>query len=310
MKFFKRILLLLLVVVLAAGLYAYIQYRRKNVELLEMDAAARKTVTGNFIALSDGITHYEIAGPDSGRVIVLVHGFSVPYYIWDSTFAGLVNAGYRALRYDAFGRGFSDRPDKEYNAELFRKQLAELLEKLNIQSVHAIAGLSFGGAVVGDFVVHYPGKVKKVILIDPVFPGLGKQDWPEFIAKYKMAISPDETADGQITDLKEPSRFPEWRNKYLPQMQYKGFRNALVSTRFHYGPVDLIRNNYRALDSLHKPALLVWGKYDITVPFTMHDSLQQILHTDFLGVDNAAHLPHMEKAEEVNRKLIEFLQKD
>jgi pimeloyl-ACP methyl ester carboxylesterase len=90
-------------------------------------------------------------------------------------------------------------------------------------------------------------------------------------------------------------------------MQYKGFRGALVSTRFHYAPAGGVVANYKALDSLHKPVLLIWGKEDVTVPFKYSDSLQAILHTDFFPVADAAHLPQMEKAALVNEKIISFL---
>ena len=141
-----------------------------DTERYTLDEAARKNVSGSFVQLTDGITHYELAGSDTGKVVVLVHGFSVPYYIWDSTFVKLVDEGYRVLRYDEYGRGFSDRPDKVYEASLLRQQLEELLTALNIQSVHAIAGLSFGGPVVTDFAIHHPNQVDKVILVDPFFP--------------------------------------------------------------------------------------------------------------------------------------------
>ena len=61
--------------------------------------------------LSDGFTHYELGGPPTGHLVVLAAGFSVPYYIWDPTFSALTEAGVRVLRYDYYGRGFSDRPD-------------------------------------------------------------------------------------------------------------------------------------------------------------------------------------------------------
>jgi pimeloyl-ACP methyl ester carboxylesterase len=54
---------------------------------------------------------------------VLIPGFSVPYVIWDPTFEDLVEKGFRVLRYDLFGRGYSDRPDAIYDLELFDRQL-------------------------------------------------------------------------------------------------------------------------------------------------------------------------------------------
>src|ERR1700722_14337737 len=96
-------------------------------ERADLTDEARQGVDGNFIRLGDGIVHYQIAGPPSARTIVLVHGFSVPYFIWDPTFDALVASGLRVLRYDLYGRGWSDRPEVSYDADLFDRQLAELL---------------------------------------------------------------------------------------------------------------------------------------------------------------------------------------
>ena len=86
----------------------------RNPERDAIDAAVRRSAPGKFIRLTDGETHYDVAGPDSGRAIVLVHGFSVPYYIWDSTAHALAAAGHRVIRYDEYGRGWSDRPTIVY----------------------------------------------------------------------------------------------------------------------------------------------------------------------------------------------------
>ena len=282
-----------------------------DTERYTLDEAARKNVSGSFVQLTDGITHYELAGSDTGKVVVLVHGFSVPYYIWDSTFVKLVDEGYRVLRYDEYGRGFSDRPDKVYEASLLRQQLEELLTALNIQSVHAIAGLSFGGPVVTDFAIHHPNQVDKVILVDPFFPLESaeptKPSYPESFMRFMMALSPEDMVNGQLTDLKYPERFPQWADQYKVQMQYKGFRHALISTRLHYATPEKMRANYKELDEQHKPILLIWGKEDNTTPFSSSDELRKIVQTEFMPVDDAAHLPHMEKASEVNARIIEFL---
>lgn len=282
-----------------------------DTEQYTLDEAARKNVSGSFVQLSDGITHYELDGPDTGKVVVLVHGFSVPYYIWDSTYVKLVHEGYRVLRYDEFGRGFSDRPDKVYEASLLRQQLEELLAALNIQSVHAMAGLSFGGPVVTDFTIHHPNQVDKVILVDPFYPLESdkptKSLYPESFMRFKMALSPEDAVNGQLTDLKYPERFPQWADQYKVQMQYKGFRHALISTRLHYATPEKMRANYKELNELHKPILLIWGKEDNTTPFSSSDELRKIVTAEFMPVDDAAHLPHMEKAGEVNERLINFL---
>ncbi len=305
-RVFLITLAILLVIAISAG---YILFRKENRELYTLDESARKNVPGSFIQLSDGITHYELAGPDTGKLVVLVRGFSVPYYIWDSNFSRLAQQGFRVLRYDEFGRGFSDRPDKVYEASLYRRQLSELVSKLQFHAVYAIAGVSFGAAVASDFVIYNAPLVTKVILVDPVYPepSSSRSPYLEWFARYKLAISPDEVVSGQLTDLKYPADFPNWANQYKVQMQYRGFRNALVSTRFHYGSVNTIKGNYQKLDSTGKPVLLIWGKEDKTVPFRYNDSLRQVLHTEYFPVDDAAHLPQMEKATFVNERIVSFL---
>ena len=132
--------MLLLIVAAGGGLYV-----AADPEQLEIDQAVRASAPGQFVRLSDGFTHYEIGGPADGRVVVLAAGISVPYYIWDPTFAALVQAGFRVLRYDYYGRGYSDRPDIAYSQDLYVRQLAELLDAVHITQPIDLAGLSTAG---------------------------------------------------------------------------------------------------------------------------------------------------------------------
>lgn len=82
-----------------------------------------------FVELSDGMTYYRIEGPNTGRIVVLIHGIAVPCGVWDTTTNDLVSSGFRVLRYDLYGRGRSDCPKTRYDHLLFDRQLSELLAK-------------------------------------------------------------------------------------------------------------------------------------------------------------------------------------
>ena len=102
-----------------------------NLEKEELNEQTRSQLNGEFIKLSDGVTHYELSGNKEAKTIVLVHGNVAPYISWDYTVDALVAAGFRVLRYDVFGHGFSDRPDvKKYNRELYNRQLVALHSEL------------------------------------------------------------------------------------------------------------------------------------------------------------------------------------
>src|SRR6185369_1931294 len=144
------------------GLFVY-----ANPELRDLDASTRSALPGQFAKLTDGYTHYEIKGPDDARTVVLAAGFSVPYYIWDPTFAALSAAGFRVLRYDYYGRGYSDRPDIPFTQDLYVRQFTELLEFLHITQPVDLAGLSFGGSVITTIADRHPSRVRSLVYMDP-----------------------------------------------------------------------------------------------------------------------------------------------
>jgi pimeloyl-ACP methyl ester carboxylesterase len=301
----KFIFLSIIALIFFICITLWIVYEIKDVEIKNMDGTARKNASGKFASLSGGITHYDEAGADTAKTIILVHGFSVPYYIWDNIYDSLVHQGFHVVKYDEFGRGYSDRPDVKYVPELYRQQLFDLINSLKIKTPVALAGVSFGGAVVTDFAVHHPEMVNKIILVDPVYERT-TESTPDFMINYVMTFQHEKRAKGQLDDFKYPNNYPDWVDKYKVQMQYKGFRHALISTLKNFGGGTII-NNYKSLDSLHKNILLIWGREDHTVPFNFSDSLRSILHVHFFPVDDAAHLPYIEQAAVVSPQIISFL---
>ena len=65
---------------------------------------------GRSLACPRDVRTIELGTPGRPASVVLIHGFSVPYFIWDPTFEALHAAGMNPLRYDLYGRGYSDRP--------------------------------------------------------------------------------------------------------------------------------------------------------------------------------------------------------
>ncbi len=282
----------------------------RNPERHTIDEAARRTAPGKFIRLSDGVTHYDVSGPDSGRTIVLVHGFSVPYYIWDSTAAALSAAGNRVIRYDEYGRGWSDRPSLPYTADLYERQLRELLDSLHAPRAD-VAGVSMGGWVTATFVSRHPERVRTLTLVDPVtgngtgpggllsIPLVGDYVW------QTMAVP--HMAEGQFGDLLHPDRFPDWANRYRVQMQFRGFGRALLSTRRSIAGTSM-DSVYRAVGATGVPTLLLWGVADRTVPFEANVSVRRAIpRAEFHAIEGAAHLPILEQAPRTDSLILAFL---
>lgn len=300
------------VIVVACGVF-FAFYVSRNPEKRSLDDTARRSAPGKFVRLSDGVTHYELAGPDSGAIVVLVHGFSVPLYIWDSTAAALSSKGYRVLRYDEYGRGWSDRPTGTYNADLYDRQVSELLDSLRITGKVHIAGVSMGGWVTGTFAGRHPERVRSLILVDPVtgksggppsgfrIPAVGPLAWQAFVVPTM--------ADGQMSDFVHPDRFPDWTNRYREQMQYRGFGRALLSTLSARTGVSM-DSVYRAVAAANVPVLLIWGEKDNTVPFATNSSVRAAIpNAEFHAIDDAGHLPILERAAFTDSIIVSWLDK-
>jgi len=283
-------------------------------EAKELNDETRKSAGGAFIQIPRGITHYELAGNDSDELIVLVHGFSVPYFIFDPTFEFLTRSGFRVLRYDLFGRGYSDRPRVEYNLDLFVAQLVDLLDALRFTGTVNLLGLSLGGLIASAFTVRHPERVAKLILIDPagakpitLTPVLKAVKIP-FVAEAVLSVVGSEALiQNTARDFFDPALVEHFMEKYRVQMQYRGFQRAILSS-IRNGMLAGFSHIYQTLGKMNKPTLLFWGRNDVTVPFDHSRALCEAMpHAQFHVIENCGHIPHYERPAEVNPILLEFL---
>jgi pimeloyl-ACP methyl ester carboxylesterase len=282
-------------------------------ETEDLNEAVRANVSGSFVQLSDGCTHYELGGEQNGQPVVLVHGFSVPYFIWDPTFDFLIKSCFRVLRYDLFGRGYSDRLKVRYDIDIFCKQLRELLDTLGIEQVNLI-GLSMGGPITASFTGLYPNLVERLVLIDPA----GAK--PVFLSKLLRAVllpgfgelalglfGSEVMLKGIAGDFFGPDLVQEFQEKYRVQMKFKGFKRALLAT-MRNGMLGDFSSAYRKVGELGTPTMLFWGRDDKTVPFVYSDDARTAIpQVEFHAIEHCGHIPHYEKPEEVNPLLLEFL---
>ncbi len=284
-------------------------YVLSDFETTELDASQRQQLGVEYVNLKHGATHYQLTGPQGAETVVLVHGFSIPSYLWDDNVDSLVNAGYRVLRFDLYGRGFTERPDLDYTLDVFVEQLEDLLEALNIQQPFHLVGLSMGAAISARYSVRHPQAIKTLSLLAPLvatpsrldvnllaIPGLG-----EYLACVVMM---PKLKNNLANTVYEADSYPEWEQRLEQHIHFKGYRRALLSTlRNLAGQSEM--NSYRALGKSEIPVQLIWGRQDPIADYSQAAQLQSvmpnlILHT----LEQTGHLPQIEQAEVVNRLLL------
>jgi pimeloyl-ACP methyl ester carboxylesterase len=270
----------------------------RNVERGPLDATARRQAPGQFVTLSHGIVHVRSAGPEQGRPVVLVHGFSVPNYVFDKTSADLAASGFRVIRFDLYGRGWSDRPDVDYDRELFANQVLELMDTLRIPKANLL-GLSMGGAIVGRFAAEHPDRVRSLVLMAPLTHprDIGVMGWPgvgEWLLRSWFLPS---LAAGQLDDFPHPERVPGWAERFRPQMRYDGFGRAILSTIRHVTALSSAPD-FEKIGKSGLPVLLVWGDAEVQ---------RAIPQAQFVSLPGMGHLAAIEDPAAVDPKIAAFL---
>lgn len=288
-------------------------YVASDIEKKDLNDTTRAQIGGSFAGLPSGMTHYELKGPESGQVVVLIHGSTIPMYVWDQQVDDLANAGFRVLRYDQYGKGFSDRPEGSYSQEFYRAQLTALLDTLGINKRVDLVGLSMGGGLAVDFTANQPDRVRKLILASPVINSI-KNDtnikllrppvWREFLMRMVATGSLSKRA-ADLTS--KSSRAAEYAAMFKEQTYYKGFERATLSM-FRSDATTDYRSDYLAVGKQNRPIMLIWGTLDEDITPEMVQTIKNSMpNLKFEQLDGIGHDPQVEVPSKFNSLVISFL---
>jgi pimeloyl-ACP methyl ester carboxylesterase len=101
-------------------------------------------------------TAFDLHGPKTAPVVVLIHGLGLNRALWDHNLPALTPQ-FQVLTYDLLGHGQTPLPVKALDLTLLAKQVAKLLDHLQIKSA-AIVGFSLGGMIARRFAQDYPAR--------------------------------------------------------------------------------------------------------------------------------------------------------
>ena len=283
-----------------------------NYEHIIKDENFRQSVeSGNFIELSEGYTYYEVDNRESNNSLIFIHGFSVPSYIWDKTYYSAKEKGFKVVRLDLYGRGYSENPNVYYNDELFARQVIELLDDLEIDKA-SFLGLSNGGRVISKIADLKPNLIDKLIYVSASSFGehieledknVTANEINTFITKKYPSIS-----EGQLSDFKYPGNFPNWANKYESLLKYKGFARALISTQKNHINLDL---EHKEINESNMKVYTIWGDSDSVIVYNdIKQKLNKLLPNRFeYIIPESGHLPYIENQESFENYLFDVVLK-
>jgi pimeloyl-ACP methyl ester carboxylesterase len=252
--------------------------------------------------------YYEIAG--AGYPLVLLHAGIADSRMWDAQFEVFARE-FLTVRYDMRGFGRSVMPPA--GEFCLYDDLAGLLDALGLDSA-MLVGLSLGASTALDFTLAYPDQVDALVVCGPSLSGF---PWSNAILEgwgaVDDAVERGDKAAAIELDLRMwvdgPSRQPDQMDEAIRERM----REMLTPL------YDIPEGNgtERRLDppAIHRlgeiltPTLIVIGDQDMPDMMGIADKLEAgIRGARKVVISGAAHMVNMEKPEQFNHDVLEFLE--
>jgi 3-oxoadipate enol-lactonase len=245
--------------------------------------------------------HYEVSGPTTGPVIVLVNSLGADLHMWDMVLPYL-EKDFQVLRYDARGHGLSTAPPIPYSIEQLSTDLLKLLETISVDTF-CLCGLSLGGMVGMWLGVHAPRKVAKLVLANTAARIGTREGWDaRIVAVQSLGITPlAETTLGRWFTPKYRQEHPEEMNEIREMIER-------TSPEGYIGCCGVLRDTdlRTEIDAIETPCLVITGCEDPATPpqdgRALHTGLR---NSEYLEL-NASHLSAWERSAEFADAILHF----
>ena len=244
------------------------------------------------------------------NTVLLLHAGVADSSMWRPQIPALEAAGYRVLAPDL--RGFGGRPLEPAPFSHLR-DVEELVE-----GPIAVVGNSLGGRVALELALHRPDLVERLVVIAPGLPGWEWSDatragWAEEEEAYERGDLESAAAASVRMWVDGPNRSPgesdaEVRAEVASmvlrsyEMQGDAWEEGAREEELLDAPVGTLLSEIRC------PTLVLVGDGDVGDMQAIAAHVAGSIHdARLVTVRGAAHLPSLERPDEVNALLIEFL---
>lgn len=246
---------------------------------------------------------YRIDGDDRAPVVMLSNSLMSTHAMWDRQMPALLER-YRVLRYDTRGHGASETSPGPYSIDLLADDAASLIAATGVGPVHFV-GLSMGGMIGQQLAIRHPQLVRSLALCDTASEMPPRSMWEE-----RFAVARAEGIEGLVESTikrwfvasfieSDPQAVAAVR-AFILQTRPEGYIACASAVR------DMSQTHL--LRRITAPTIIIVGRDDPACTLAASEVLhREIAHSTMHVIDNAAHLSNIEKPQEFNEILLEFL---
>jgi pimeloyl-ACP methyl ester carboxylesterase len=234
-----------------------------------------------------------------GKVILLLHGWGANLSSFNEL-AKHLSKQFRVIRFDFPGFGSSPQPQTDWKVADYSHLTSELLKKLKVPAVYAVAGHSFGGRVIIKGFSTKELNAEKVVMIGAA--------GPKPSMKLKKLIFKTIAKAGKVATVLPGLRQlrPKLRSKLYGAAGSTDYLNAKSMQKIFLNTVneDLLPE----VSSINRPVLMIWGENDQEVPVTVAEQMKnELKDAKLVVVLGAGHFVYLDDLATVKHELEEFL---
>jgi pimeloyl-ACP methyl ester carboxylesterase len=249
--------------------------------------------------------YFDIKG--DGEPLLLIPGFASGAWSWSWQVEAL-SKNFRVITFDPRGVGKSAVEEgREVSIQSIADDAAQVLDSAGIESAHVL-GISFGGFVAQEFAIKYPGRLRKLILASTSFGG--PNHVPAVIEIYAAFVSMEGiNSPDRIRKYLAESFAPETDPEIVERFCVLRERNPVSPAAYAQQLKSAMAfNTEEQVPQITADTLIVTGDRDLIVP--MKNSLnlnEKIQHSHLAVMPYAGHMAFVERADEFNRIVQDFL---
>jgi 3-oxoadipate enol-lactonase len=254
---------------------------------------------------ANGITfNYQVGGAEGAPWLVFSNSLATNLSAWDEQ-ARALGQSFRVLRYDQRGHGATEAPAGRYTFDLLIADAVALLDALSIPKAH-FAGLSMGGVTAMGMAQRHADRVDRVMVCDSPCASTPAtaQQWEEriVVARDKGMEALVEPTVGRWFPPETVAANPPYLDRIRQMIRttpVNGFIGCAAALADH---------DFRSkAGTVTRPVLFIVGEKDGTTPPVMRQMHEALNGSRFAELPGAGHISNLDRPQEFNRAVREFL---
>ncbi len=217
--------------------------------------------------LANGI-HLHCLQVGTGPHVILLHGLGGNLAVWFLHLVDQLRGSFRLTACDLRGHGKSDMPPTGYTTAHMAKDLAGLMEALDMPKAHII-GHSFGADIALHLAILHPERVDRLVLLEPGIAALlqhrktekwvGWDYWVDKLGEFGINVPPEKKYDIDYL-LRQTVHIPIHFGPAKGRARNpKPLLNLLDTTTIVRDYEDVAGMTLDKIEEIEHPALVVYG---------------------------------------------------